>query len=72
MPEPEKPKMQKDDKLMTPKMVAEMMGLSVRDIYDRISEGYFTCYYPNGPKRKPVRIWRSSVIAHIEAFSIKI
>ena len=64
--------MQKDDKLMTPKAVADMMELKKSHIYDLIAEGYFTCYYPNGPNRRPVRIWRSSVIAHIEAFSIKI
>jgi len=69
---PEKPKMHPGDKLLSPQAVAEMMGLAKRQIYDLITEGYFVCYYPNGPNRRPVRIWKSSVIAHIEAFSIKL
>lgn len=71
MPVPEKPKMQPGDKLMRPKQVADLMELSVREIYNLIAEGYFVCYYPNGPGRRPVRVYKSSVIAHIEAFSVK-
>lgn len=67
----EKPKMQKDDKLLSPASVADMMGLKKREVYNLIAEGYFVCYYPNGPGRRPVRVWKSSVIAHIEAFSVK-
>ena len=72
MTETEKPKMRKDDRLLSPKAVAEKMGLQKREIYNLISEGYFICYYPNGPGRRPVRVWESSVVAHIEAFSVKI
>jgi predicted DNA-binding transcriptional regulator AlpA len=71
MPGPEKPKMQKDDKLMNPRQVSELMALSVREVYNLIAEGYFICYYPNGPGKRPVRVYKSSVIAHIESFSIK-
>ena len=42
----EKPKMQKDDKLLTPQGVADLMGLKKREVYNLIAEGYFVCYYP--------------------------
>jgi predicted DNA-binding transcriptional regulator AlpA len=70
MPVADKPKMKPGDKLLNPKKVATKMDISVRAVYDLISEGYFRCYYPNGPGRRPVRIWESSVDAHIEAFSV--
>ncbi len=66
----EKPKMPVSDKLLSPGKVAEKMSISKRSVYDLISEGYFRCYYPNGPGKRPVRIWESSVIIHIEAFTV--
>lgn len=66
----DKPKMSPVDRLMTPKQVAGKMQLNVRTIYEMIGTGYFRVYYPNGPGRRPVRVWESSVLAHIEAFSI--
>ncbi len=47
------------------------MSLSVREIYNLIALGYLTCYYPNGPGRRLVWVYKSFVIEHVEAFSVK-
>jgi hypothetical protein len=68
----EKPKMKPGDKLLNPRSVAKKMDLSLREVYNLIAEGYFKggCYYPNGPGRRPVRIWESFVDRHIESFTV--
>jgi predicted DNA-binding transcriptional regulator AlpA len=68
----DKPKMRAGDKLLSPRSVAKKMDISVRAVYDLIAEGYFKggCYYPNGPGRRPVRIYESAVEKHIESFTV--
>lgn len=66
----EKVKFTKEDKLLTPQQVADRLKCSKREAYDLIAAKYFILFYPNGPGRRPVRVWESSLVHYIESFSV--
>lgn len=66
----EKVKFSKEDKLLTPQQVADRLKCSKREAYNLIAEDYFILFYPNGYGRRPVRVWESSLVSYIEAFSV--